>query len=77
MQPLILLGNDEVPAVEPGISARGGATSMAPSSREYSLLVPLSEFGRAAERFAIVAPCSFASLLNISFTLTLCLSGKI
>ncbi len=35
-------------------------------------------FGRAAKRFVIVAPCSFASLLNLYLTFTLCyLSGKI
>ncbi len=34
-------------------------------------------FGRAAERFALVAPCSFVFLLNLYLTFTLCLSSKI
>ncbi len=33
------------------------------------ILVPVC---RAAERFAIVAPCSFAFLLNLYLTFTLC-----
>ncbi len=33
--------------------------------------------GRAAERFAFVAPCGFVFLLNLHLTFTLCLSSKI
>ncbi len=33
--------------------------------------------GRAAERFAFVASCSFVFLLNLYLTFTLCLSSKL